>query len=58
MAKLNVDAMGVMNSFTVKVHLERHNEMRIRVWFAIRLMKLASLIGGFGWGGIEETPDG
>ena len=54
MDKVEID----LTDSKVIIHLRCESKSRIRIWIADKLIKLASIIGDLGWGGLEEITDG
>ena len=44
----DLDMVNLMKNCTLKVTIHREREMKIRVWIAMQLIKLATLITGMG----------
>jgi hypothetical protein len=49
MAESKFNAMSLMKEMTIIVRVERMNELKIRMWLALKLMRLAALIGNMGF---------
>lgn len=47
----SVDGPRLMERVTLHVRIRREKQMRLRIWLAAQIIKLAVVVGG--WGGIE-----
>jgi hypothetical protein len=45
---IKLDAAQLMRKMTIVVTIKKQREMRIRLWIATRLIKLAGLVTGMG----------
>ena len=51
---LEINMMDAVKGLAINLKIKRKREFQIRFWLSIRLLKIAALIGGFGFEVVEE----
>ena len=54
MKAAEIDAKDLAHNITATLHIKRGEQLRWRLWIAMRLIRLACWIGWMNFGGIEE----
>lgn len=53
-----IDSVKVMKTVTINVKIKRFNELKIRLWLGVQLIKLAALVMNMNVEIVEDENDG